>query len=169
MRLTRLEITGFKSFGERTILSFQPGITAIVGPNGCGKSNIADAILWCLGEQSPKTLRGDRMEDVLFNGSAQRAPTGLAEVALTLSGVRRGELDGPAGEYTEITITRRLYRSGESEYLINRVPCRLKDVRDLLIETGAGAKGHTVLEQGKVDAIINASPLERRALVEETA
>jgi chromosome segregation protein len=169
MRLTRLEITGFKSFGERTILSFQPGITAIVGPNGCGKSNIADAILWCLGEQSPKTLRGDRMEDVLFNGSAQRAPTGLAEVALTLSGVRRGELDGPASEYTEITITRRLYRSGESEYLINRVPCRLKDVRDLLIETGAGAKGHTVLEQGKVDAIINASPLERRALIEETA
>ena len=169
MRLTRLEITGFKSFGERTLLTFQPGITAVVGPNGCGKSNIADAILWCLGEQSPKTLRGDRMEDVLFNGSARRVPTGLAEVSLTLGGVRRSELESVAGEYSELTVSRRLYRSGESEYLINRVPCRLKDIRDLLIETGAGIKGHTVLEQGKVDAIINASPLERRALVEETA
>ncbi len=169
MRLTRLEITGFKSFGERTLLTFQPGITAVVGPNGCGKSNISDAILWCLGEQSPKTLRGDRMEDVLFNGSARRTPTGLAEVSLTFGDVRRAEIESVAGEYSELTISRRLYRSGESEYLINRIPCRLKDIRDLLIETGAGIKGHTVLEQGKVDAIINASPIERRALVEETA
>ncbi|MEO5656713.1 MAG: chromosome segregation protein SMC [Nitrospiria bacterium] len=169
MRLTRLEIIGFKSFGDRTVLSFQPGITAVVGPNGCGKSNIADAILWCLGEQSPKTLRGDRMDDVLFNGSAKRPPAGLAEVSLTLSGIRPEEIESPAGAYSELTITRRLYRSGESDYLINRVSCRLKDIRDLLIETGAGAKGHTVLEQGKVDGIINASPVERRALVEESA
>jgi chromosome segregation protein len=169
MRLTRLEILGFKSFGERTLLTFQPGITAIVGPNGCGKSNIADAILWCLGEQSPKTLRGDRMEDVLFNGNSRRAATGLAEVSLTLGGVRPGEIEGAAGSYSEVTITRRLYRSGESEYLINRVPCRLKDIRDLLIESGAGIKGHTVLEQGKVGEIVTASPVERRALVEETA
>ena len=112
MRLTRLEIIGFKSFGERTVLTFQPGITAIVGPNGCGKSNIADAILWCLGEQSPKTLRGDRMDDVLFNGNSRRAATGLAEVSLTLGGVRPGEIEGVAGSYSEITITRRLYRSG---------------------------------------------------------
>ncbi|MFZ5876889.1 MAG: chromosome segregation protein SMC [Nitrospirota bacterium] len=169
MRLTRLEITGFKSFGDRTVLTFQPGITAIVGPNGCGKSNIADAILWCLGEQSPKTLRGDRMEDVLFNGSSRRAATGLAEVSLTLGGVRPGEIEGVAGSYSEVTITRRLYRSGESEYLINRIPSRLKDIKDLLIESGAGIKGHTILEQGKVGEIVTASPIERRALVEETA
>ncbi len=169
MRLTRLEIVGFKSFGERTVLTFQPGITAIVGPNGCGKSNIADAILWCLGEQSPKTLRGDRMDDVLFNGNNRRAATGLAEVSLTLGGVKPGDIDGASGGYSEVTMTRRLYRSGDSEYLINHVPCRLKDIRDLLIESGAGIKGHTVLEQGKVDEIVTASPLERRALVEETA
>lgn len=169
MRLTRVEIVGFKSFGERTVLTFQHGITAIVGPNGCGKSNIADAILWCLGEQSPKTLRGDRMEDVLFNGNTRRAATGLAEVSLTLGGVKPGEIDGAPGGYGEVTMTRRLYRSGDSEYLINHVPCRLKDIRDLLIESGAGIKGHTVLEQGKVDDIVTASPLERRALVEETA
>ncbi len=169
MRLTRLEIVGFKSFGERTVLTFQHGITAIVGPNGCGKSNIADAILWCLGEQSPKTLRGDRMEDVLFNGNTRRAATGLAEVSLTLGGVKPGDIEGVSGGYNEVTITRRLYRSGDSEYLINHVPCRLKDVRDLLIESGAGIKGHTILEQGKVDEIVTASPLERRALVEETA
>ncbi|MFZ5861825.1 MAG: chromosome segregation protein SMC [Nitrospirota bacterium] len=169
MRLTRLEITGFKSFGERTVLTFQPGITAIVGPNGCGKSNIADAILWCLGEQSPKTLRGDRMEDVLFNGNSRRTATGLAEVSLTLGGVRPGEIEGVAGSYSEVTISRRLYRSGESEYLINRVACRLKDIKDLLLESGAGIKGHTILEQGKVGEIVTASPIERRSLVEETA
>lgn len=169
MRLTRLEIVGFKSFGERTVLTFQPGITAIVGPNGCGKSNIADAILWCLGEQSAKTLRGDRMEDVLFNGNDRRGATGLAEVSLTLGGVRPGEIDSAPGAYSEVTMTRRLYRSGDSEYLINHVACRLKDIRDLLIESGAGIKGHTILEQGKVDEIVTASPIERRALVEETA
>jgi chromosome segregation protein len=169
MRLTRLEIVGFKSFGERTVLMFQPGITAIVGPNGCGKSNISDAILWCLGEQSPKTLRGDRMEDVLFNGNSRRAATGLAEVSLTLGGVKPGEIDSTPGTYSEVTITRRLYRSGDSEYSINQVPCRLKDIRDVLIESGAGIKGHTILEQGKVDEIVTASPVERRALVEETA
>jgi chromosome segregation protein len=169
MRLTRLEIVGFKSFGERTVLTFQPGITAIVGPNGCGKSNIADAILWCLGEQSAKTLRGDRMDDVLFNGNDRRAATGLAEVSLTLGGVRPGDIEGTPGAYSEVTMTRRLYRSGDSEYLINHVGCRLKDIRDLLIESGAGIKGHTILEQGKVDEIVTASPLERRALVEETA
>lgn len=169
MHLKRLEILGFKSFGDKTVIHFKPGITAIVGPNGCGKSNTADALLWALGEQSSKTLRGERMEDVLFNGSEGRKPLGLAEVSLTFSDVQ-GEIETNAfTTYREITIARRLYRSGESEYIINKIPCRLKDIRELLIDSGAGAKGHTIIEQGKVDHILNASPLERREIVEETA
>src|ERR1700693_1058974 len=169
MLLKKIEMLGFKSFNEKTLVHFQPGITAVVGPNGCGKSNIADAILWVLGEQSAKTLRGEKMEDVIFNGTDSRKPLGLAEVNLTLGNIATGQLSGDFGEYREITITRRLYRSGESDYLINKVPCRLKDIRDLLIDTGAGAKGHTIIEQGKVDEILNASPARRREIIEETA
>ena len=168
MYLKKLEMIGFKSFAESTTVVFQPGITAIVGPNGCGKSNIVDAILWVLGEQSTKTLRSDRMEDVIFNGSETRRPLNLSEVILTVGDVS-GEVAGQFGDYQEIAIIRRLFRTGESEYLINKIPCRLKDIRDLLIDTGAGHKGHTIIEQGKVDQLLNASPLERRELIEETA
>lgn len=168
MRLKRLDIFGFKSFCERTTVLFEPGITAIVGPNGCGKSNIADSILWVLGEQSPRTLRGDRMEDVIFNGSETRRPLGMAEVSLTLEEVEPS-MDNALSRYREVCITRRLFRSGESEYLINKAPCRLKDIRDLLMDLGASFKGHGVLEQGKVDELVTASPQERRAIIEETA
>ncbi|HET6370976.1 MAG TPA: chromosome segregation protein SMC [Nitrospiria bacterium] len=168
MHLKRLEIVGFKSFFDKTDVTFRPGVTAIVGPNGCGKSNIADAILWALGEQSAKNLRGDRMEDVIFNGTERRKPLGMAEVSLTFTGLS-GELEGPLSPYREITITRRLFRSGESEYLINKTICRLKDVRELMIDAGAGYHAHTIIEQGKVDAILNASPMERREIIEETA
>jgi len=168
MRLKRLDIFGFKSFCERTTVVFEPGITAVVGPNGCGKSNIADAILWVLGEQSPRTLRSDRMEDVIFNGSENRRPLGMAEVSLTLEEVDPSP-DNTLSRYREMCITRRLFRSGESEYLINKAPCRLKDIRDLLMDLGASFKGHGILEQGKVDELVTASPLERRTIIEETA
>ncbi|MBI3812107.1 MAG: chromosome segregation protein SMC [Nitrospirae bacterium] len=168
MYLKKLEMIGFKSFAESMVVGFQPGITAIVGPNGCGKSNIVDAILWVLGEQSTKALRSDRMEDVIFNGSETRRPIGLCEVILTVGEVS-GDVAGRFGDYEELAISRRLFRSGESEYRINKTPCRLRDIRDLLIDTGAGHKGHTIIEQGKVDQLLNASPLERRELIEETA
>jgi len=168
MRLKKLELYGFKSFCDRTQITFQPGVTAVVGPNGCGKSNISDAILWVLGEQSPKTLRGERMEDVIFNGTSSRKPLGVAEVTLTIGDINK-ELDSGFGEYREVTVSRRLFRSGESEYLINKIPCRLKDIRDLLIDSGAGHKGHTIIEQGKVDQILHANPLQRREIIEETA
>jgi chromosome segregation protein len=168
MYLKKLELIGFKSFAEATVVRFQPGITAIVGPNGCGKSNIVDAVLWVLGEQSTKALRSDRMEDVIFNGSETRRPLNLSQVILTVGDVT-GEIAGQFGDYQEIAISRRLFRTGESEYLINKAPCRLKDIRDLLIDTGAGHKGHTIIEQGKVDQLLNASPMERRELIEETA
>jgi chromosome segregation protein len=169
MLLKKLELLGFKSFCDKTNIQFQPGVTAVVGPNGCGKSNIADAILWVLGEQSAKSLRGEKMEDIIFNGTENRKSLGLSEVNLTLGDIATGQLSGDFSEYQEITITRRLYRSGESDYLINKIPCRLKDIRDLLIDTGAGAKGHTIIEQGKVDEILNSSPARRREIIEETA
>ena len=168
MRLRRLDLFGFKSFCERTTILFEPGITAIVGPNGCGKSNISDAVLWVLGEQSARVLRGDRMEDLVFNGSERRRPLGMAEVSLTLEEVDH-LAENSITRYREICITRRLFRSGESEYLINKSPCRLKDIRDLLMDLGASFKGHGIMEQGKVDEIITASPVERRTIIEETA
>lgn len=168
MRLKRLDLFGFKSFCERTTILYEPGITAIVGPNGCGKSNIADAVLWVLGEQSPRTLRGDRMDDVIFNGSESRRPLGMAEVSLTLEDVEPSP-DNSLSRYREVALTRRLFRSGESEYLINKAPCRLRDIRDLLMDLGASFKGHGILEQGKVDELVTASPLERRGIIEETA
>ncbi len=168
VRLKRLEVFGFKSFFDKTIITFRQGITGIVGPNGCGKSNFADAIHWVLGEQSPKNLRGERMEDVIFNGTEQRKPLSVAEVSLTIGDISN-ELPPPYTPYAELTLSRRLYRSGESEYLINKSPCRLKDIRDLLIDIGAGYRAHTIIEQGKVDDLITASPLQRRELVEEAA
>lgn len=168
MRLEKLELVGFKSFVDRTVVSFLPGVTAIVGPNGCGKSNIADAIRWAMGELSAKQMRGERMEDVIFAGSDRRKPIGLAEVHLYLSG-RQGELSPNLPGLQEVVITRRLHRSGESEYLLNKVPCRLKDIRDLLMDAGIGAKGYAFIEQGRVEQILNAKPVERRFLIDEVA
>ena len=158
MQLKSLEMLGFKSFFEKTSIHFQGGVTAVVGPNGCGKSNISDAIRWVLGEQSAKHLRGDKMEDVIFNGSESRKPLGLAEVTLTLTNV--SGLPSEFGQYSEIEITRRLYRSGESEYLINKIPCRLKDIRDLMMDAGVGAKLHAIIEQDRVKKIIESRPIK---------
>ncbi len=168
MKLKSLEVTGFKSFVDRLHLSFPGGITTIVGPNGCGKSNVVDAVLWAIGERSAKHLRGRLMEDVIFNGADGRKPLGMAEVSLTFSNE-----DGSAPEayeqYSEITVTRRLYRSGESEYLINKVPCRLRDITDLFLDTGIGVNGYSIVEQGRVEHLINANPQDRRFLIEEAA
>ncbi|MDO8834074.1 MAG: AAA family ATPase, partial [Vicinamibacterales bacterium] len=180
MRLQRLEISGFKSFCDRSELAFDRGVTAIVGPNGCGKSNVADAIVWVLGEQSAKSLRGDRMEDVIFSGSDARKPVAAAEVRLLLAGVPVVEA-GPPGTpgdlvdddgkplLREVEVTRRLYRSGESEYLINGDVVRLKDVHELLMDTGLGAKAYAIIEQGKIGMILSTRPTDRRQLIEEAA
>ncbi|MFM8552069.1 MAG: chromosome segregation SMC family protein, partial [Nitrospiraceae bacterium] len=174
MHLKSLELTGFKSFAEAKI-EFPPGMTAVVGPNGSGKSNVVDAILWVLGEQSTKTLRSEQMEDVIFNGTDARKPLGMVEVSLVMSGLAEQQLQGipglPAqmGELHEVMVTRRLYRNGDSEYLINKALCRLKDVRSLFLDTRAGSKGHTVIAQGRIEQILNASPQDRRELIEETA
>jgi chromosome segregation protein len=228
MRLERLEISGFKSFSDRAELAFDGGVTAIVGPNGCGKSNVADALTWVLGEQSAKSLRGDKMEDVIFSGSDARKPGGAAEVKLRLAGVAARpvprhdspapdvsglpefrahvaadvEVDGAsevqAGDgYTngngnghghqahdagwlpisdlaeaftrDVEVTRRLYRSGESEYLIDGEVCRLRDVHELLMDTGLGAKAYAIIEQGKIGMILSSRPTDRRQLIEEAA
>jgi chromosome segregation protein len=222
MRLQRLEINGFKSFSDRSELAFDEGVTAIVGPNGCGKSNVADAITWVMGEQSAKSLRGERMEDVIFNGSDARKPTAAAEVRLRFTGVVKS-VSGPAfpdeharghngnghalhghgngngnghgngqpyvevasttldslGQVAaeeliqsvarEVEVTRRLYRSGESEYLIDGQTCRLRDVHDLLMDTGLGAKAYAIIEQGKIGLILSSRPTDRRQLIEEAA
>lgn len=164
MQFKSIEILGFKSFADKTVISFEPGVSAIVGPNGCGKSNIMDAIRWTLGEQSAKGLRGDKMEDIIFNGSSERKPLGMAEVTIKL--LNRG---GLPIEYNEIQITRRLYRSGESEYLLNKSLCRLKDITDLFLDTGMGHRAYSLVQQGKVDFLLSSKPEERRALIEEAA
>src|SRR5688572_19537817 len=201
MRLQRLEIAGFKSFPDRSELTFDHGVTAIVGPNGCGKSNVVDALTWVLGEQSAKSLRGDRMEDVIFGGSDARKPTGAAEVRLKLAGVAArvpgggarvvspaigpGQVAGAEGSLLtsgavavedeaplivrDVELMRRLYRSGESEYLINGETCRLRDVQDLLMDAGLGIKAYAVIEQGKIGQILSARPTDRRQLIEEAA
>ncbi|NWF93335.1 MAG: chromosome segregation protein SMC [Syntrophaceae bacterium] len=168
MKLKSLEVIGFKSFVDRLHLSFPEGITTIVGPNGCGKSNIVDAVLWAIGERSAKHLRGRSMEDVIFNGTDGRKPLGMAEVNLSFSN-EDGSAPQEYGQYSEITITRRLYRSGESEYLINNVPCRLRDITDLLLDTGIGVNGYAIVEQGRVEHLIRANPQDRRFLIEEAA
>jgi chromosome segregation protein len=168
MKLKSLEAIGFKSFVDRLHLSFPGGITTIVGPNGCGKSNFVDAVLWAIGERSAKHLRGRLMEDVIFNGTDGRKPLGMAEVNLTFSN-EDGLASEEYGQYSEITVTRRLYRSGESEYLINKVPCRLRDITDLFLDTGIGVNGYSIVEQGRVEHLINANPQDRRFLIEEAA
>ncbi|MBI5191395.1 MAG: chromosome segregation protein SMC [Nitrospirae bacterium] len=167
MRFHKLEMVGFKSFVDKTTVTFEAGMTAVVGPNGCGKSNISDAIRWVLGEKSAKNMRGDKMEDVIFNGSEQRKPLGMAEVNLTFQDVDGGPLG--FSEFRELTITRRLYRNGESEYLINKIQCRQKDIRDLLMDTGVGSRAYSIIEQGKIGQIVASKPEERRFIIEEVA
>lgn len=168
MQIKRVEIVGFKSFVDRVSLDFSEGIAAVVGPNGCGKSNIVDAIRWAMGEQSAKKLRGRSMEDVIFGGSEARKPVGMAEVSMTFSNERG--LGPPAiRDYPEIMVTRRLYRNGDSEYLLNKTPCRLLDITELFMDTGVGARAYSIIEQGKIGMILNAKPEERRFLIEEAA
>ncbi len=165
MLLKKLEIFGFKSFAEKTTLEFEKGITAIVGPNGCGKSNIVDGMKWVLGEQSAKELRGGSMEDVIFNGTELAERVNFAEISLEISN-EDGKL--PI-EFSDVTITRRLFRSGESEYLVNRVPVRLKDVQELIAGTGIGTKAYSLMEQGKMDLLLSSKPEERRFVFEEAS
>jgi chromosome segregation protein len=168
VRLKSLELHGFKSFVDKTAIRFLPGITAVVGPNGCGKSNVVDAMRWVLGEQSPRRLRGKGMEDVIFAGSEGRAAVGLAEVVLTFDNAQ-GQGPPAFAAYAEVQIARRLYRDGESEYFLNKIPCRLRDVQDLFRDSGMGAKGYTIVEQGHIAEIVSAKPEERRGLIEEAA
>ena len=168
MRIKSLQVHGFKSFVDPTTFSFKDGITAVVGPNGCGKSNVVDAIRWVMGEQSARRLRGNGMDDVIFAGSENRPPIGMAEVILTFSN-EDGRAPADYAQFSEIQICRRLYRSGESEYLINKAQSRLKDVHDFFRDTGIGTKGYTIIEQGKVAEIVSARPDERRQLIEEAA
>ena len=163
MYLKSIEIIGFKSFANKTKLEFKPGMTAIVGPNGCGKSNVSDAVRWVLGEQRARALRGSKMEDVIFNGTDNAKPLGMAEVTLTLADCNATlELD-----YDEVSITRRVFRSGESGYFLNRKACRLKDIQRLFMDTGVGTDSYSVLEQGKIDQILSARPEDRRSVFEE--
>jgi chromosome segregation protein len=168
MRVKKLEILGFKSFPERVSLSFPVGITGIVGPNGCGKSNLVDAVLWVVGERSARHLRARLMEDVIFNGTDGNKAMGMAEVSILFSNEDGGVPAEFAG-YEEIMVTRRLFRSGESEYFINKNPCRLKEVVDLFAGTGIGVNAYSIIEQGKVDFVLNSRPQERRLLFEEAA
>lgn len=165
MYLKKLEILGFKSFQQKTEIKFHKGMTAIVGPNGCGKTNIVDAIRWCLGEQKISTLRSDKMENVIFNGTANRKPMGMAEVSLTIEN-DKGILPT---EYSEVTITRRIFRSGESEYLLNKNLCRLKDINNLFMDTGMGANAYSVIELKMIETILSSKAEERRILFEEAA
>ncbi|MFO1463470.1 MAG: chromosome segregation protein SMC [bacterium] len=168
MKIKRLEILGFKSFPDKTLIDFQQGITAIVGPNGCGKSNIVDAIRWVMGEMSAKHLRGKAMEDVIFAGSQTRSPTNVAEVTLVL-GNEDGRAPAAYANFSEIAVTRRLFRSGESEYYINKTPCRLRDIYDVFLGSGVGTKAYSIIEQGKIGQIITAKPEDRRMIIEEAA
>src|SRR2546429_1775173 len=163
--LKRLELVGFKSFADKTTFDFSPGVTAIVGPNGSGKSNIVDGVKWILGEQSAKSLRGAEMADVIFNGSTSRRSLGLAEVTMSFDNARRTL----ATDADEVQITRRVYRSGEGEYLINHHPCRLKDIKDLFLGSGAGNDAYSIIEQGRVDVLLQSSTKDRRAIFEEAA
>ena len=158
--LKTLQLIGFKSFADKTEFHFSPGITGIVGPNGSGKSNIVDSVKWVLGEQSAKSLRGGEMADVIFNGSASRRSLGMAEVTMIFDNARRTL----ATEAEEVQITRRVYRSGEGEYLINGQPSRLKDIKQLFLGSGAGADAYCIIEQGRVDVLLQASTRERRTI-----
>ena len=165
MYFKRIEMHGFKSFAEPVVIDFHEGVTCIVGPNGSGKSNISDAIRWVLGEQSPKMLRGGKMEEVIFAGTASRKSRGMAEVTLVIDN-STGILDI---DYNEVAITRRMYRSGESEYLINNNQCRLRDIKELIMDTGIGVDGYSIIGQGKIADIVSSKPESRREIFEEAA
>ncbi|MCK4648214.1 AAA family ATPase, partial [bacterium] len=165
MYFKNLIMQGFKSFADGTKLEFEPGLTAIVGPNGCGKSNISDAIRWVLGEQRPTALRLNKMEDLIFSGSESRKPLGMAEVSLTVT----NEDKRLPIEFSEVTIARRLFQSGESEYYINKAPVRLKNIQELFMDTGLGSSTYSLIEQGKVALILSSKPEDRRFLFEEAA
>lgn len=171
MYLKNLTVLGFKSFADKTALNFQPGVTAIVGPNGCGKSNVSDAIRWVLGEQSAKALRGGEMADVIFNGTDGRKPLGMAEVSLTIGGVDEEHLRASGVEmaYNEVTVTRRVFRDGGSEYFINKTPCRLKDIQQLFMGTGVGRTSYSIMAQGNITQILSSKPEDRRLIFEEAA
>src|SRR6186713_1797153 len=165
MYLKSLEILGFKSFAPKTVLEFHRGVTCVVGPNGCGKSNVLDAVLWVLGEQSAKALRGAEMSDVIFSGTDSRQPLGMAEVSMMFS-----ECEEALGlDWHEVKITRRVFREGGSEYLLNGTPCRLKDIHNLFMDTGIGRSAYSIMEQGKIDLILSSRPEDRRAIFEEAA
>src|SRR5947199_7676532 len=179
LKLRRIELIGFKSFSDRGEITVQDsGVTAIVGPDGGGKSNVSDAIAWVLGEQSAKSLRGEKMEDVIFNGTRSRAPMGMAEVTITLTetdptypngnGNGSGNAVAPAGP-RNVVVQRRLYRSGESLYLIDGKPCRLRDIQDIFLGTGLGPNSYAIIEQGRVGQLLSSKPTDRRALIEEAA
>src|SRR5256886_5099570 len=165
MHLQSLELLGFKSFADKTIFNFHEGVTAIVGPNGCGKSNVLDAIRWVLGEQSAKSLRGGEMADVIFNGTDNRKPVGFAEVSLTFSDCA-AELEV---DWNEVRVTRRVYRDGNSEYFLNKTGCRLRDIQNLFADTGVARAAYSMMEQGKIDMILSPRPEDRRAVFEEAA
>ena len=165
MYLKSIEIQGFKSFPDKTVMQFGRGVTAIVGPNGSGKSNIVDAIRWVLGEQSTKTLRGGKMEDVIFGGTARRSPMSFCQVTLVMD----NSDGGLAIEYSEVMVTRRYYRSGESEFFINRKAVRLKDIHELFMDTGLGRDGYSVIGQGRIDEILSVKSADRREIFEEAA
>src|ERR1017187_3260089 len=171
MYLKNLTVLGFKSFADKTSLNFQPGVTAIVGPNGCGKSNVSDAIRWVLGEQSAKALRGGEMADVIFNGTDSRKPLSMAEVSRTIGGVDDEHLSAAGVEiaYNEVTLTRRVFRDGASEYYLNKTPCRLKDIQQLFMGTGVGRTSYSIMAQGNITQILSSKPEERRTIFEEAA
>ena len=165
MHLKTLTLRGFKSFASATTLNFEPGVTCVVGPNGSGKSNVVDALAWVMGEQGAKSLRGGKMEDVIFAGTTGRPPLGRAEVSLTIDNA-----DGALPiEYSEVTISRTLFRNGGSEYAINGQGCRLLDIQDLLSDSGLGREMHVIVGQGQLDAVLRATPEERRGFIEEAA
>jgi chromosome segregation protein len=171
MYLKNLTVLGFKSFADKTSLNFQPGVTAIVGPNGCGKSNVSDAIRWVLGEQSAKALRGGEMADVIFNGTDSRKPLSMAEVSLTIGGVDGEHLTAAGVEiaYNEVTLTRRVFRDGSSEYFLNKTPCRLRDIQQLFMGTGVGRTSYSIMAQGNITQILSSKPEDRRMVFEEAA
>src|SRR5438105_7050427 len=165
MHLQSLELLGFKSFADKTVFNFHEGTTAIVGPNGCGKSNVLDAVRWALGEQSAKSLRGDEMADVIFNGADTRKPVGFAEVSVTFT-----DCEEELGiEWHDVRVTRRVYRDGNSEYLLNKTPCRLRDIQSLFADTGIARTAYSMMEQGRIDMILSSRPEDRRAVFEEAA
>ena len=168
MRIKKLELTGFKSFKDRTVIHFDSGVTGVVGPNGCGKSNIVDALIWVMGEMSARHLRGSSMEDVIFSGTHTYAPMGMCEVSLVLEN-QGGSFPAQYMNHSELMITRRLHRSGESEYLVNKQPARLRDIQEIFMDTGAGSKGFSIIEQGAIGRLVTSKPEERRFLIEEVA